>query len=133
MAQCLAEGRPIRGTWAHAERPDGTRLAFLSFPTPLRDPEGRIVGAVNVLVDISALQAAEAARVVTEARFHAAQEASPQGFMVGLPVRDAAGKVVDFTLDYANPEAARLFAHRRIEMQGASLRGCCAATRAAMR
>jgi diguanylate cyclase (GGDEF)-like protein/PAS domain S-box-containing protein len=121
MAQCLAEGRPIRGTWAHAERPDGTRLAFLPFPTPLRDADGRLVGAVNILVDISALHAAEAARDVSEARFRAVQEASLQGYLHALPVRDAAGEVTDFILDYANPAATRLFAHRRMAMQGASL------------
>ncbi|WP_431271707.1 putative bifunctional diguanylate cyclase/phosphodiesterase [Dankookia sp. P2] len=121
-ATCLREGRPVSGRWAFGERPDGSRVAIAPFPSPLRDAAGRLTGAVNVLVDISDLQAAEAARDVTEARFRAAQEVSPQGFMVGLPVRDATGRVVDFTLDYANPEAARLFSHQRIEMQGASLR-----------
>jgi PAS domain S-box-containing protein len=91
MVLCLREGRPIRGASAQAERPDGTRVPFLPFPTPLRDPDGRLLGAVNVLVDLSELQAAEAAREVSEARFRAAQEAAPQGFMVGLPVRAASG------------------------------------------
>ncbi|WP_165982333.1 EAL domain-containing protein [Dankookia rubra] len=122
MAACLREGRPIRGRWVYADRPDGTRVACAPFPTPLHDAAGQVVGAVSVLVDISELQAAEAARQASEARFRAAQEAAPQGFLVALPLRDAAGGVVDFILDYANPEAARLFAHTRIEMQGASLR-----------
>ena len=122
MAACLREGRPIRGRWVYGERPDGSRVACAPFPTPLRDAAGQVVGAVSVLVDMSGLQATEAAMATTEARFRAAQEAAPQGFMVGMPLRDAAGRVVDFILDYANPEAARLFAHRRIGMQGASLR-----------
>src|SRR5262245_52550134 len=35
MAVALKEGRPLRGEEAIAARPDGTRIRFLSFPTPL--------------------------------------------------------------------------------------------------
>ncbi|MFC7477169.1 putative bifunctional diguanylate cyclase/phosphodiesterase [Dankookia sp. GCM10030260] len=122
MAACLRDARPVRGRWVYGERPDGTRLPCAPFPTPLHDAAGQLVGAVGVVVDLSGLQAADAAREVSEARFRAAQEAAPQGFMVGVPVRDAAGRVVDFTIDYANPEAARLFARPRTDMQGGSLR-----------
>lgn len=53
MATALKEQRPIRGTEAVAERPDGTRVPFLPFPTPLRDEWGAVVGGVNMLVDLS--------------------------------------------------------------------------------
>ena len=53
MAVALKEGRPVRGAEAVLERPDGTRVAFMPFPTPLRDGAGEIVGAVNMLVDVS--------------------------------------------------------------------------------
>lgn len=53
MAIALKEGRPIRGEEAVAERPDGTRVPFTPFPTPLRDADGKLIGAVNMLVDIS--------------------------------------------------------------------------------
>lgn len=59
MAVALREGRAVRGAEAIAERPDGTRVPFIPFPTPLRDASGAIVGAVNMLVDISARKAAE--------------------------------------------------------------------------
>jgi len=59
MAIALREGVPIRGAEAVAERPDGTRVPFIPFPTPLRDADGRIVGAVNMLVDISERKRAE--------------------------------------------------------------------------
>ena len=52
MAVALRENRPLRGE-AIAERPDGTRVSFSAFPAPLRDAEGAVVGAVNVLVDIT--------------------------------------------------------------------------------
>jgi PAS domain S-box-containing protein len=52
MATALQERRAIRGIWAVAERPDGSRLAFMPYPTPiLRD--GRLLGAINVLIDIT--------------------------------------------------------------------------------
>jgi PAS domain S-box-containing protein len=53
MAVALKEGRPIRGAEAAAERPDGTRVPFLAYPTPLRDRSGALTGAVNTLIDIS--------------------------------------------------------------------------------
>jgi len=53
MAIALLEGRELRGVEAIAERPDGSRVAFMPYPTVLRDPDGTIVGAVNVLVDVT--------------------------------------------------------------------------------
>jgi PAS domain S-box-containing protein len=59
MAVALKEGRPIRNAEAIAERPDGTRVPFIPFPTPLRDAHGNVVGAINMLVDISERRQAE--------------------------------------------------------------------------
>ena len=53
MAVALRERRTVRNVEAVAERPDGSRVPFIPFPTPLYDPSGALVGAVNVLVDIS--------------------------------------------------------------------------------
>jgi PAS domain S-box-containing protein len=59
MAMALKEGRPIRGYEAVAERPDGTRVPFIPYPTPIRDAQGNVVGAINMLVDISRRKDAE--------------------------------------------------------------------------
>src|SRR5205823_10215054 len=59
MAIALREGRPIRNAEAVAERPDGSRIPFIPFPTPLRDAAGNVVGAINMLVDISERRQAE--------------------------------------------------------------------------
>lgn len=59
MAIALKEGREIRGQEAVAERPDGTRVHFIPYPTPLRDALGKVVGAVNMLVDITARRQVE--------------------------------------------------------------------------
>lgn len=60
MALALHEGRAIRGVEAIAQRPDGTLVPFIPYPTPLRDSSGALVGAVNMLVDISERKQAEA-------------------------------------------------------------------------
>ncbi|WP_407117039.1 PAS domain S-box protein [Bradyrhizobium sp. LMG 9283] len=59
MAVALREGRAVRGVEAVAERPDGTRVPFIPFPTPLRDAFGNITGAINMLVDLSERKQAE--------------------------------------------------------------------------
>lgn len=53
MAIALKEKRPVRGVEALAQRPDGTLVPFLPFPTPISREDGELVGAVNMLVDIS--------------------------------------------------------------------------------
>src|SRR6516162_830007 len=62
MARALKEDRPIRGGEAIAERPDGTRVPFMAYPTPLHDGSGRLVGAVNMLVDLTAAKEVDEAR-----------------------------------------------------------------------
>lgn len=54
MAVAIREDRKVRGVTAFAERPDGTRVHFRPFPTPLHDANDNLIGAVNVLVDIGA-------------------------------------------------------------------------------
>jgi PAS domain S-box-containing protein len=53
MAQAIRQRRIIRDSIAIAERPDGTRVAFRPYPTPLFDQHGTLTGAVNMLVDVT--------------------------------------------------------------------------------
>jgi PAS domain-containing protein len=53
MAVAIREKRPVRGAVAAAERPDGTRVMFTPYPTPLIGEDGDIVGAVNILIDVT--------------------------------------------------------------------------------
>jgi PAS domain-containing protein len=53
MADAIREGRAIRGVRALAERPDGTRVEFMPFPTPIFSASGELEGAINMLVDIT--------------------------------------------------------------------------------
>ncbi len=59
MAITLKEGRAIRNAEVVAERPDGTRVPFIPYPTPLRDGVGKTIGAINMLVDVSERKQAE--------------------------------------------------------------------------
>ena len=53
MALVLKEQRDIRGLEAVVERPDGTLVHVVPYPTPLYDNSGTLIGAVNMVVDIS--------------------------------------------------------------------------------
>jgi PAS domain-containing protein len=53
MALAIRGKRPIRGVTAVAERPDGVRVNFLPFPTPVLGPDGALLGAVNMLIDVT--------------------------------------------------------------------------------
>ena len=61
MATAVKQQQAIRGLEAVAERPDGTRVPFLPFPTPIFNASGVFVGAVNMLVDITERKRAEEA------------------------------------------------------------------------
>ena len=56
MALTIHSRRPVRGLTAVAQRPDGTRVTFTPFPTPLFDRNGGFVGAVNMLIDVAELR-----------------------------------------------------------------------------
>jgi two-component sensor histidine kinase len=59
MAVALRTGKPVRGTEKIVERPDGSRVPVLPYPTPLHDADGKMIGAVNMLVDITERKQAE--------------------------------------------------------------------------
>jgi PAS domain S-box-containing protein len=59
MAVTLHEARPVRGGQAIAVRPDETQVSFMAYPTPLFDDDGELIGAVNVLVDVTERHRAE--------------------------------------------------------------------------
>src|SRR3954468_13222199 len=67
MAIALHEDREVRGYEAIAERPDGSRVSFVPYPTPLHDASGTLVGAVNVLVDVTQRRDAEEALRLSDA------------------------------------------------------------------
>ena len=108
MAMALRQKRPIRGMEAVAERPDGTRVPFIPYPTPMFDADGRLTGAVNLLVDITERREAE-----NEKQRLAAIVTSSEDAIVS---KDLNGIVTSW-----NPGAERLFGYSAEEMIGKSI------------
>ncbi|OAI39999.1 hypothetical protein AYO40_00900 [Planctomycetaceae bacterium SCGC AG-212-D15] len=59
MARALQEDRGYQEEEIVVERPDGSRRTVLAHATPLHDDSGKIVGGVNILVDITERKQAE--------------------------------------------------------------------------
>ncbi|HMD48782.1 MAG TPA: PAS domain S-box protein [Bryobacteraceae bacterium] len=59
MAIALKGGQVPTGLEYIGERPDGARFWFTPCPAVLRDAEGRIIGGINILVDITERKSAE--------------------------------------------------------------------------
>jgi len=53
MAWAIREGKIVDGLEVMAERPDGKRVWFTPYPRPMFDADGRIMGGINMLVDIT--------------------------------------------------------------------------------
>jgi PAS domain S-box-containing protein len=70
MALTLKKNRAVRGMEAAAERPDGTRVPFIPYPTPLHDETGKLIGAVNMLVDITDRKHAEERQALLVRELH---------------------------------------------------------------
>ena len=105
MAMTLKQGRPIRGLEAVAERPDGTRIRFLPYPTPLRNASGQLVGAINLLVDVTERHQAD----LESARLAAIVASSDDAII---------SKTVDGRITSWNAGATRIFGHKADEMIG---------------
>jgi PAS domain S-box-containing protein len=109
MGITLRENRSVRGAEAIAERPDGTRVWFEPYPTPLRDGSGALVGAVNVLVDITERKRAEGAESYLSAIITSCDDA--------IVSKDLDGKITSW-----NQGAERLFGYTAEEACGQSIR-----------
>lgn len=105
MAMALKEKRAIRNVEAIAERPDGVRVPFMPFPTPLFDENGELTGGVNMLVDITERAIADE----TTQRLAAIVESSDDAILA----KDMNGVIITW-----NKGAERLFGYTPEEVVG---------------
>lgn len=75
MAIALKGGEVPTGIECIAERPDGSQFWFTPCPAVLRDAEGRIIGGINLLVDITDRKNAE---IRAHEQFGAIVETTPE-------------------------------------------------------
>jgi PAS domain S-box-containing protein len=66
MAEAVKTRQPVRDVVAVAERPDGTRVTFMPYPTPLFAADGSFRGAVNMLIDVTDRRQADSLRAQAE-------------------------------------------------------------------
>jgi PAS domain S-box-containing protein len=108
MAIAIKEGRPIRDVEAVLERPDGVRIPFRPYPTPLKDEAGRVIGAINLLIDATSMKQAE----IESARLASIVVSSDDAIV---------GKTLDGRVTSWNTGATRIFGYEPDEMIGQSI------------
>ena len=108
MAVALTERRIVRGAEAIAERPDGSRIWFEPFPTPLFDSNGNLVGGINMLVDVTERKRAEETRALLSAVVENSDDA--------IITKDLNGIITSW-----NKSAERLFGYLAEEAVGRSV------------
>jgi PAS domain S-box-containing protein len=107
MARALIEQRPIHGYEAIAERPDGTRADFIPYPTPLFDPAGKLVGGVDILVDITDRKRADEDLRESEQRFRMLFDSMEEGCCVIEVIFDNQKRPIDYRFININPAFER--------------------------
>lgn len=85
MALVLEQKRAFNGHEILIERPDGQRVTALAYANPISDDAGNLIGAVNVLIDISDRKSNERSQRTSEERFRFLAEMIPSIVWTAAP------------------------------------------------
>ncbi|MGC4116829.1 MAG: PAS domain S-box protein [Myxococcales bacterium] len=113
LARAVSRGETVLGQLADIERFDGTRGTILNSAAPILDPSGRILGAVDVNLDITDLRRAEAALRESEARLRRLFDSR----LIGVLYFDLHGGVLD-----ANDQFLAMVGYARADLEAGRLR-----------
>jgi two-component system, chemotaxis family, CheB/CheR fusion protein len=105
MARALRDDRAYDGLEIIIERPDGSRVTALAHANPFHDERGEVIGAVNVLIDITERRRAEMARLHLAAIVDSSDDA-------------IVSKNLDGVIQSWNAAAERLFGYTAEEAVG---------------
>jgi PAS domain S-box-containing protein len=105
MAIVLKTGKEVTNHEIIIEQPNGTRLNILPHPKPILDESGKLVGAVNMLVDVTRKKADE-------------EKAARLTMIVQYSNAAIISKTLDGIVTSWNPAAQQIFGYTQEEMIG---------------
>ena len=116
MAISLREGRPVRGYEAVAERPDGSRVPFIPYPTPMRNAAGNLIGGINMLVDISERKQAETQQriLLDELNHRVKNNMMMLKSLLSMAARNSRSSEAKLVLEEASKRVATMAAAQRV-------------------
>jgi PAS domain S-box-containing protein len=112
MAMALKKGRKITDQKIIVERPNGDKLNVVTYPVPFMDSSGRVTGAVNVLIDITARKKAKQILKESEKKYRQIVETAQEGIWLV----DEDNKTI-----FVNNKLCEILGYNRTEMIGKAI------------